>query len=237
MQSQVCTEIKYKFLKITRNVQSSFRISFNGKVAYLDLYKISEENHDADYIFITHEHKDHLDIESLRKISKESSMFICNKLVAQKVLSEDLVRPENVLIELTSNDHLDLDSFISIDTKPAYNINKFKEGTTLYHPKENDGLGFVITFIKASAENDAEKVKIYNMGDTDFLPKEHIVEGLDILMIPVEGTYVMTSEEAVSANESIKPLISIPMHYDQSAGSIEDAQNFIEKITNEGYLL
>ena len=39
-------------------------IKFNGdKIIYFDPFKIKEEKHDADIIFITHSHYDHYSIE------------------------------------------------------------------------------------------------------------------------------------------------------------------------------
>ena len=51
-------------------------IKFTGNnIIYFDPYKIEEELHDADYIFITHDHYDHYDLDSinkqLRKIREE----------------------------------------------------------------------------------------------------------------------------------------------------------------------
>lgn len=41
--------------KITINCQSSIKIT-DDKIIYFDPYKITENNHDADLIFITHGH-------------------------------------------------------------------------------------------------------------------------------------------------------------------------------------
>ena len=38
------------------------------KIIYFDPYQIKEELHDADYIFITHDHYDHYDEESIHNI-------------------------------------------------------------------------------------------------------------------------------------------------------------------------
>ncbi len=228
---EFCTELKYRFLKITRNAQSSFRISFNGKVAYIDPIQISEENHDADYIFISHEHFDHLDLSSIKKIIKESSVIITTQLCLDQ-LQQDSAFENIQIIILEPNDHLEIDKNISVDTKPAYNLNKFKEPGLLYHPKENKGIGFVITFTK-----DTDQVKIYHMGDTDFLTESQVVEPLDILMIPVGGKYVMDVTEAIEANNIIKPKISIPMHFGLGAGTKEDAKNFVNRVENQGVIL
>jgi len=227
----VCRELQYKSLKITRNKQSSFRITFNKLNVYIDPFKIEEENHDADYIFISHEHPDHFDVESLQRVIKPSTILITNETVSKTILGDQIFSANNLIV-LNPNDHLDLDQFISIDTRPAYNINKFRGPGVVYHPKNNKGLGFILNL---AYNND--QVKIYHMGDTDFLDNEHTVEGVDILMIPVGGTYVMTPEEAIEANNHIKPLVSIPMHFGGSAGTIEDANLFVSKIGNQGEVI
>ena len=46
------------------NTQSSIKLVFD-KTIYFDPYKIEENKHDADIIFITHNHYDHMDSESI----------------------------------------------------------------------------------------------------------------------------------------------------------------------------
>ncbi|UKI27395.1 MAG: MBL fold metallo-hydrolase [Bacilli bacterium] len=48
------------------NTQSSIRLGFD-KVIYFDPYKIETDRHDADIIFITHNHYDHMVNESIEK--------------------------------------------------------------------------------------------------------------------------------------------------------------------------
>ena len=49
--------------KITINTQSSIRIA-GDQIIYFDPFKISDRKNDADLIFITHDHYDHLDPSS-----------------------------------------------------------------------------------------------------------------------------------------------------------------------------
>lgn len=56
---------------------------------------------------------------------------------------------------------------------------------------------------------------------------------IDIALLPVSGTYVMTAEEAVKAALDIKPKIAIPMHYGSIVGSEKDAQFFVEKLKDK----
>ena len=51
---------------------------------------------------------------------------------------------------------------------------------------------------------------------------------IDIALLPVSGTYVMTADEAVKAALDIKPKIAVPMHYSSIVGSEKDAERFAE---------
>jgi L-ascorbate metabolism protein UlaG (beta-lactamase superfamily) len=49
---------------------------------------------------------------------------------------------------------------------------------------------------------------------------------IDVMLIPVSGTYVMTPEEAAQAAGRIKPDLAIPMHFGTIIGSRSDAEKF-----------
>ena len=49
---------------ISINCQSSIKIS-DGLTIYFDPYDIKEKINNADYIFITHSHWDHFDLDSI----------------------------------------------------------------------------------------------------------------------------------------------------------------------------
>jgi len=99
---------------------------------------------------------------------------------------------------------------MNIEAVPSYNTNK------QFHPKNNNWLGFII---------EIDGSRIYHAGDTDYIPEMEKFN-VDIALLPVSGTYVMTAEEAVKAALSIEPALAIPMHYGTVAGSEEDALNF-----------
>uniref|UniRef100_A0A7C5XHE4 MBL fold metallo-hydrolase n=1 Tax=Ignisphaera aggregans TaxID=334771 RepID=A0A7C5XHE4_9CREN len=58
-------------------------------------------------------------------------------------------------------------------------------------------------------------VTVYHMGDTDLI--DEIIElkniKIDILLIPIEGLNVMNCEEASEAVKSLRPAITIPIHF------------------------
>ena len=105
---------------------------------------------------------------------------------------------------------------VEIEAVPAYNVNKFREPGKAFHPKAEKRLGFVITM---------DGTRVYFAGDTDFIPEMKDI-AVDIALLPVSGTYVMTPEEAVEAALAIHPKIAVPMHYGAIVGSDADALKF-----------
>ena len=99
---------------------------------------------------------------------------------------------------------------MSIEAVPSYNRDKD------FHPQKNGWLGFIV---------ETEGIKIYHAGDTDFIPEMKDFE-VDIALIPVSGTYVMTAEQGVKAALAINPKLAIPMHYGAIVGGDEDAVQF-----------
>jgi L-ascorbate metabolism protein UlaG (beta-lactamase superfamily) len=189
--------------KITWLGHDAFRIDAS-KTIYIDPYEI-ERGKKADIILITHEHFDHLSPADAAKIQDAKTIIITEKDSAKKLSGDVRV--------MKPGEKLAIDT-ISIEATPAYNVNKH------FHPKENGWLGFII---------DIDGIRIYHAGDTDFIPE---MKGLkvDIALIPVSGTYVMTSDEAVEAALAINPAMAIPMHYGAIVGDSTDADNFKAKL-------
>ena len=106
---------------------------------------------------------------------------------------------------------------ISVEAVPAYNVNKFQPSGIPFHPKADGKNGYVVTI--------AGK-RIYHAGDTDFIPEMRELKNIDIALLPVTGTYVMTAQEAADAAKVIKPAVAIPMHYGSIVGSRADAERF-----------
>ena len=176
------------------------------KVIYFDPFELTAKDlAPADIIFITHEHRDHFSPDDLEKIETDQTVFVTDKVVAEKLSGDVRV--------VAPGESKDIEG-IFVEAVPAYNLNK------AFHPKENAWLGFIVTI---------DGVRIYHAGDTDYIPemKEFCA---DIALLPVSGTYVMTAQEAVQAALAIKPQIAIPMHYDSIVGTSDDALSFAEAL-------
>ncbi len=104
---------------------------------------------------------------------------------------------------------------IEIEAVPAYNINK------QFHPKSKGWVGYIFT---------VNNTVIYHAGDTDHIPEMKTLKNIDVALLPVSGTYVMTAEEAVQAALDIQPKIAIPMHYGSIIGTKDDAKTFADML-------
>ena len=197
---------------------SSIKIN-REKVIYIDPFKINNEYHDADIIFITHSHFDHYSEEDIDKIIKEETKLIVTKDLEQKVLEK--VKKENVICVQPEKNYLVVG--INFETIPSYNTNK------QFHPKSNNWVGYII---------DLNGIKYYFAGDTDITEENKKVK-CDVAFVPVGGTYTMTAREAAELVNIIKPKIAVPIHYGSVVGTTKDAEDFVislnEKI--EGRIL
>jgi len=196
----------------------------DSKRIYIDPYQIEGEK--ADIILITHEHPDHLSIEDITKLIKEDTIIIATANCLSKLTRFE----DNKLKIVKPGSKLEIDN-ITIEAVPAYNTNKFRTPGMPFHPKEDDNVGYLITI---------NNTRIYHAGDTDNIPEMSQLYNIDIALVPVSGTYVMTWKEAAEAIKIIKPKIAIPIHYGSLVGSRDDAEKFkqaLEGITEVKILL
>ena len=191
---------------------SSIKIN-KEKVIYIDPYKITDDCHETDIIFITHSHYDHYSEEDIKKIIKEDTKIIVTNDLQESV--SKLTNEENV-ISVQPNEKYCIEG-ISFETIPAYNINK------QFHPKQNNWVGYVI---------ELNGIIYYIAGDTDITEENKQIK-CDVAFVPVGGTYTMTAKEAASLVNIIKPKIAVPIHYGSVVGTKQDAEEFIS-LLDEG---
>lgn len=199
----------------------SFYVKYSDKRIYFDPFKIKPKDK-ATHIFVSHDHFDHLSIDDLRKIATSDTNIIAAEPCRKQLSSLQT----GLLKYVKPGDKLEI-SGVNVEVLPAYNINKFREPGVVYHPKTAGGVGYVV---------EVGGVRIYHTGDTDFIPEmKNLV--VDIALIPVSGTFVMTADEAAQAVNEFKPKIAIPMHYGAIVGSMKDVEEFKKKAKVEVVVL
>ena len=196
--------------KISINARSSIRIE-GMKIIYFDPFKITEDKHDADVIFVTHEHFDHFSPEDIRKVSNESTVLIVPYSMKQIVIEEvgKIVGEIKFVKAEDAGTNLMMDS-ISIKWVRAYNIDK------PFHKKESDWIGYIVTL---------DDETYFVTGDTD-ANEDNVNVECDILLVPCGGKYTFDAEEAAEFTYKIKPRKVIPTHYTDVAGKSEIGEIF-----------
>lgn len=192
---------------------AGFMIKASELTIHIDPYVLPDMvnfEDQADILLITHEHFDHCNPESIKKVRKSNATTLI---------------PENLTLEFKGDarrigegdilhDHLSIKG-INIEVLPAYNINK------QYHPK-GEGVGYLI---------EIGGVRIYHTGDTDFIPEMKDVSA-DVVLVPIGGTYTMDETEAADAVAAISPRMAVPMHYNYVEGTEGDPEKF-RQLVNE----
>ena len=199
------------------NTHSSIKIIESGKTFYFDPFELRGKFNDADYIFVTHDHYDHLDPKSIQNVMNDKTKFICPTTIARTLAADGGVRDLARIIQLNPGDKVELEPNIKVEAIPAYNVNK------QFHQKAFNWLGYVL---------DVNGKRFYVAGDTDATEEAKNVK-CDVALIPIGGTYTMNYEEAAKFVNAIKPKVVIPTHYGNVVGEYELGKKFIELIDKD----
>lgn len=165
----------------------------------------------VEYIFISHHHYDHCDPNSIQAMLKPST-----KIIAPESCAKELAAFQDKVVLVSDREKHTTNDLIYW-TIPAYNINKYRTPTEVFHPKEKGGVGFIV---------EIDRFRFYHAGDTDLIPEMESLKKLSVAFLPISGTYVMTLEEAVQAAQILQPKHVIPMHFGKLLGSSSDAVRF-----------
>ncbi len=195
---------------ISVNTQSSIKLNLN-KIIYFDPYKIDKDYNDADIIFITHNHYDHMDKESIMKVKNDNTIIVAPKTMKDVIKEIDF----KDYVFLNPFDEIDIDD-IKVKTIPAYNLEK------PFHPRSNNWLGYIITI---------NNITYYVAGDTDATKEMEDIK-TDIAFIPIGGHFTMDVNEAVEVIKKMKVNTVIPIHYGSIIGNITDGKDLKEKLSN-----
>ncbi|MDQ1350149.1 MAG: hypothetical protein QG657_450 [Acidobacteriota bacterium] len=183
------------------------------KVLYIDPFKINGTPHDADIIFCTHDHSDHLSPKDIEKVMKAETILVTPLKKARKF--KKFVKKGKLHDVIGVDPMKDYEVYgIKFRTVPAYNLEK------KFHKRKKNWVGYILY---------VDDAVYYFAGDTDYIPEMNEIKA-DVAFLPVGGTYTMNAQEAAQAANSIKPKIAVPIHFGSIVGSQKDAEVFIEKL-------
>ncbi|MDO8136459.1 MAG: MBL fold metallo-hydrolase [Candidatus Brocadiales bacterium] len=172
------------------------------KVIYIDPWKL-KDTEPADIVLITHDHYDHCSPEDVARVTKKGTVVVGAADVGKKFKKEDFR-------VVKAGDRVTING-VTVEAVPAYNTNK------QFHPRASGWVGYIVTM---------KGKRIYHAGDTDHIPEMEGMKDIDVALVPVSGTYVMTAEEAAQAVNKMRPKIAVPMHYGDIVGTKADAERF-----------
>ena len=177
------------------NTRSSIKIT-GTKTIYVDPLDIDRASHDADLVFITHEHYDHFSPKDIEKVIRKDTHIIVPLGMLDAVREKFMVQFFHGILPQ------EMKYFDGVKCRgiPAYNIGK------PFHPKSNNWLGYLI-------EMDGKTY--YAMGDTDATPEAKKVDA-DVIFIPIGGKYTMDATESATFVNEKHPKLVVPIHYGDS---------------------
>jgi L-ascorbate metabolism protein UlaG (beta-lactamase superfamily) len=193
---------------------AGFRVRAPGGVIYIDPYRVKDDAPKADLILVTHGHYDHFSPQDIERLSHDDTWLVAPALVAE--------RARGRVRAIAPGEELELDALhgVSVAAVAAYNTSKRDSEGNAFHPRAAGWVGFDVN---------VRGERLYHSGDTDVIPEMDAVAGVDVALLPVSGTYVMTAGEAVEAARRIQPTVAIPMHWGAHIGGRDDAERFAEQ--------
>lgn len=195
-----------KKLEITFIKHGTLMFEYDGQIIHIDpVSDYADYTHmpKADFILITHEHGDHLDMKAINNVWKENTKIISND-EAHKTIGKGEV--------MHNGDAKQLRTDVLLQAVPAYNNTPGREK---FHPKGR-GNGYILNL---------GTMRVYVAGDTEDIEEMKNLEKIDVAFLPVNQPYTMTVEQAARAAKMFNLAILYPYHY--GATKIEELKTLL----------
>jgi len=195
----------------------SLIIEYGEEMIYVDPVGDIEDFKDykkPTIILITDIHGDHLNLETLERISDSMISLVIPRAVNERLNGK--VKGERIVIN--NGDTKSINS-MEIEAIPMYNL---REEALKFHEKGR-GNGYVIN------RNDS---RIYISGDTEDIPEMRALKNIDIAFVCMNLPWTMTVEKAADAVLEFKPQQVFPYHYRGTDG-LSDVETFKSIINTE----
>jgi L-ascorbate metabolism protein UlaG (beta-lactamase superfamily) len=187
---------------------AGFRIRTSAGWVYVDPYR-APDGPAAAAILVTHDHFDHFSRDDVLRLAGKGTLFVGPPTVTEQLKGKTRSVTPGDVVEIGD---------LEVLAVAAYNTNKLDSEGRPFHAREAGWVGYVV--------RDAGR-RIYHSGDTDVIPEMDQAAGVDVALLPVSGTYVMTPSEAAEAARRIDPGVAVPMHWGTVIGSRADAEAFV----------
>lgn len=210
-------EMKTDGLFIHPISHGSLIIEYGEEMIYIDPVGDIEDFKDfkkPTIILITDIHGDHLNLETLERISDSMIPLVIPSAVNKRL--NDKVKGKRILI---NNGETKSINNMEIEAIPMYNL---REEALKFHEKGR-GNGYVIN------RNDS---RIYISGDTEDIPEMRALKNIDIAFVCMNLPWTMTIEKAADAVLEFKPQQVFPYHYRGTDG-LSDVETFKSIINTE----
>lgn len=166
-------------------------------IIYINPWRVVRKAFHADVILIGHHHYDHCSQADVEKLRGPHTIIVSNEKVASEIEGCTVLRPwQSISIERAG-----------IKAVPAYSPNDLR------HPREDGGLGFVISL---------EFYDIYYAGDTQKI-EEMLLIHPDIAILPIDGQGTLTVDDAKEVVKQMRPRWVFPSNWDLTGDSATKA--------------
>ena len=172
---------------------------YGGRTIYVDPYsRVADyaKLPKADVVLITHEHRDHLDLEALDLIRTPNTQILLTEICDEQIAGGIVMR----------NGDIHFVAGLTVEAVPAYNLVHTRDDGQPFHPCGN-GNGYIITF---------GDLRVYVAGDSENTPEMMNLRDIDVAFLPMNLPYTMTPRMVADAARAMRPRVLYPYHFGET---------------------